>query len=47
MMYIIYYAGVRPNGNSNEQRLIELNEVFVMMTNYHMLCFTDFVKVKI
>lgn len=47
VMYIIYYSGIRPNGNSTDQRLIEMNEVFIMLTNYHILCFTDFTDIKV
>ena len=43
MMYIIYYSGVRPTANTQQQYLIELNEVFIMAINYHMMLLSAFV----
>lgn len=44
---MIYYSGIRPTSISMDQKLIEMNEVFIMVTNYHMICFTDFTDIEI
>lgn len=46
-IFMIYYAGIRPTTSTKDRRLIELNEVFIMITNYHLMCFTDFTNVEI
>lgn len=43
LFYIIYYSGVRPNVDGEQQSIVEYNEVFIMLVNYHLFLFTDFV----
>jgi len=46
-IYIIYYAGIKPTLSKQQQRLICLNEVIIMMNNYHLFCFTWFTDINI
>ena len=43
----MYYAGIRPVATRQQQKLVTVNEVMIMFTNYHLICLTEFVDIKL
>jgi hypothetical protein len=43
-LYIIFYAGSKPHIYKSRRWIEVFNEVWVMMMNYHLIIFTDFVR---
>lgn len=41
-LYLIYFASQRPHKDRHRAQIETFNEVMIMITNYHMVCFSNF-----